>query len=164
VFLEHVKVDHSALKDKVVFVNRVSKVVKGGKRFSFSALVVVGNGAGVVGMGKGKSTEVPEAIKKAIENAKKNLISVPLKATTVPHEVIGHFGAEDVMIKPASEGTGLIAGGAVRAVMEVLGATNVLCKSLGSSNPYNVVRATLEGLKQLRSFKDAMDERRPESV
>ena len=120
------------LKDKVVFINRVSKVVKGGKRFSFSALVVVGDGNGKVGFGKGKAGEVPDAIKKAVENAKKSMITVPLRQTTVPHEVLGHFGAEDVMIKPASEGTGMIAGGAVRAVMEVLGVSNILCKSLGS--------------------------------
>lgn len=154
------KIDQSSLKDKVVFINRVSKVVKGGKRFSFSALVVVGNGNGVVGFGKGKASEVPDAIKKAVENAKKNLVSVPLKQTTVPHEVIGHFGAEDVLIKPASEGTGMIAGGAVRAVMEVLGVSNILCKSLGSGNPYNVVRATIEGLKKLRNYHDVMLERK----
>jgi small subunit ribosomal protein S5 len=154
------KIDQNSLKDKVVFINRVSKVVKGGKRFSFSALVVVGNGNGVVGFGKGKAGEVPDAIKKAVENAKKNLVTIPLQQTTVPHEVIGHFGAEDVLIKPASEGTGMIAGGAVRAVMEVLGVSNILCKSLGSGNPYNVVRATIEGLKKLRSYHDVMLERK----
>jgi small subunit ribosomal protein S5 len=148
------------LKDKVVFINRVSKVVKGGKRFSFSALVVVGDGNGKVGFGKGKAGEVPDAIKKAVENAKKSMISVPLRQTTVPHEIIGHFGAEDVMIKPASEGTGMIAGGAVRAVMEVLGVSNILCKSLGSGNPYNVVRATMDGLSRLHSYHDVMSERK----
>lgn len=150
----------ATLKDKVVFINRVSKVVKGGKRFSFSALVVVGDGNGKVGFGKGKAGEVPDAIKKAVENAKKSMITVPLRQTTVPHEVIGHFGAEDVMIKPASEGTGMIAGGAVRAVMEVLGVSNILCKSLGSGNPYNVVRATIDGLSRLHNYHDVMTERK----
>lgn len=139
------------IKDKLVSLNRVAKVVKGGKRFNFSALVVVGDGKGKVGVGKGKAAEAPVAIKKAVERAKKSMIEVALKGDTIPHEVFGHFGAGKVLIKPASEGTGLIAGGASRAVLEVAGVRNVLCKSLGSSNPHNVVSATLEGLRQLRS-------------
>ena len=142
--------DELTLKDKVVHINRVAKVVKGGRRFSFSALVVIGDENGCVGYGKGKAAEVPEAIRKAMEHAKKNLVRFPLTNTTVPHEIIGHFGAEAVVIRPASSGTGIIAGGAVRAMMEVAGIQNVLCKSLGSGNPFNVVRATLEGLKLLR--------------
>lgn len=139
------------LKDKLVYLNRVAKVVKGGKRFNFSALVVVGDGKGKVGVGKGKAAEAPTAIKKAVERAKKNMIAVALKGDTIPHEILGHYGAGKVLLKPASEGTGLIAGGASRAVLEVAGVRNVLCKSLGSSNPHNVVSATMKGLMQLRS-------------
>lgn len=139
------------IKDKLVSLNRVAKVVKGGKRFNFSALVVVGDGKGKVGVGKGKAAEAPMAIKKAVERAKKNMVAVALKGDTIPHEVYGHFGAGKVLLKPASEGTGLIAGGASRAVLEVTGVRNVLCKSLGSSNPHNVVSATVKGLMQLRS-------------
>ena len=149
--MEKFEAEGQALKDKVIHINRVAKVVKGGRRFSFSALVVVGDGAGSVGIGKGKAVEVPVAISKAVERAKKGMEKMSLKETTIPHEVLGHFGSAKVLLKPASPGTGLIAGGAVRAVLEVMGVHNVLSKSLGSSNPHNVARATLEGLKQLRS-------------
>ncbi len=152
------------LKDKVVFINRVAKVVKGGKRFSFSALVVVGDGHGWVGMGNGKAAEVPDAIRKAVERAKKDLIKVPLKHGTIPFVVTGHYGAEEVLLKPASEGTGVIAGGAVRAVMEVCGIQNIISKSLGSGNPNNVVRATLSGLQELRSPDEIRKMRRSESA
>jgi len=143
--------ESDGLKDKLVYLNRVAKVVKGGKRFNFSALVVVGDGAGKIGVGKGKAAEAPVAIKKAVERAKKNMVLVALKGDTIPHEVLGHYGAGKVLLKPASEGTGLIAGGASRSVLEVVGVRNVLCKSLGSSNPHNVVSATIDGLIRLRS-------------
>ncbi len=139
-----------SLKDKLVTINRVAKVVKGGKRFSFCALVVVGDGQGWVGVGKGKATEVPPAIAKAVGHAKKHLIYVPLKNGSIPHDVHGYFGAEHVLMKPAREGTGIIAGGAVRAMLEVLGAHNIVAKTLGRGNPFNVVRATLEGLTRLK--------------
>ncbi|MFO7171988.1 MAG: 30S ribosomal protein S5 [Bacillota bacterium] len=139
------------LREKLVEIRRVSKTVKGGRRMSFSALVVVGDGAGRVGAGMGKAQEIPEAIRKAVEAAKKSMITVPLQGTTLPHEAIGEWGAGKVLIKPASEGTGVIAGGAVRAVLELAGVRDVLAKSLGSNNANNMVLATLDALKQMRS-------------
>jgi small subunit ribosomal protein S5 len=149
--LQRVDKNDTNLNDRVIHINRTSKVVKGGRRFSFSALIVVGDGSGNVGYGLGKAKEVPEAIRKGVEKAKKNMISIPIQGTTIPYDVMGKYGAGKVLLLPASEGTGVIAGGAVRAILEVAGVSDILSKCLGSNNPHNVVKATIRALQQLRS-------------
>ena len=157
--MQRVDKNETNLNDRVIHINRTSKVVKGGRRFSFSALIVVGDGSGNVGYGLGKAKEVPEAIRKGVEKAKKNMISVPIQGTTIPYDVMGKYGAGKVLLLPASEGTGVIAGGAVRAILEVAGVSDILSKCLGSNNPHNVVKATIRALQQLKSPEEILARR-----
>lgn len=157
--MQRVDKNETNLNDRVIHINRTSKVVKGGRRFSFSALIVVGDGSGNVGYGLGKAKEVPEAIRKGVEKAKKNMIFVPIQGTTIPYDVMGKYGAGKVLLLPASEGTGVIAGGAVRAILEVAGVSDILSKCLGSNNPHNVVKATIRALQQLRSPEEILSRR-----
>ncbi len=152
--MSHMTDEPKEFIEKLIYINRVAKVVKGGRRFSFAALVVVGDGKGRAGYGLGKANEVPEAIRKATEHAKRTMITVPLLESTIPHEIIGHYGAGRVLLRPAAKGTGVIAGGAVRAVMEALGVHNVLTKCLGSNNNHNVLKATFDALESMRSTQE----------